>query len=70
MSIIGKLHEFSLYGLITTIICLINNKISFASLRYAATHIGNFRELFLCYLFWSSVLFIPIAIIGAFSTKY
>ena len=70
MSIIGKLHEFSLYGLISAIICLIKNRVSVDSLRYAATHIDGFRGVFLSYLFWASALFIPIAIIGAFSTKY
>ncbi|MBO5567769.1 MAG: hypothetical protein J6A79_02320 [Clostridia bacterium] len=70
MSIIGKLHEFTFYGLISTILCLINKWVSFDLLRNAATHIDGFRGLFLIYLFWASILFIPIAIIGAFSTKY
>lgn len=70
MSIIGTLHEFSLYGLLTTIFCLIKKVVSFESLRHAALHVSNFSSLFQCYLFWASILFIPIAIIGAFSTKY
>ena len=53
MSIIGKLHEFSFYGLISTILCLINKWVSFDLLRNAATHIDGFRGLFLIYLFWA-----------------
>lgn len=70
MSVIGTLHQFSFYGLISTVIALAFNKTSIASLRYAATHSKSFQEFFLCYLFWATVLFIPISIIGAFSTKY
>jgi hypothetical protein len=70
MSIIGKLHEISLYGLISAIIALANGKITFETLKHAAFHPESFINAFVCYLFWASVLFIPIAIIGAFSTKY
>lgn len=32
--------------------------------------ITSFSTFFLAFLFWACVLFIPIAIIGAFATKY
>jgi hypothetical protein len=70
MSIIGKLHEISLYGLITMIVCLINGKITISSLWDTAFHLDGLSMFFKSYLFWASVLFIPIAIIGAFATKY
>lgn len=70
MSILGKIHEISFYGLITTIVCLINRKITLNSLLHSAFHPENFSGIFLFYLFWGSVLFIPIAIIGAFYTRY
>lgn len=70
MSIIGKFHELSLYGLITTIVCLFTGKTSLSTLWEAATHPDSFVMFFNCFLFWASVLFIPIAIIGAFATKY
>lgn len=70
MSFIGKVHEISLYGLITTITCFIYKQITFIDLKNSAFHPEGFLGIFKCYLFWASVLFIPIAIIGAFSTKY
>lgn len=70
MSFIGKLHEISLYGLITNIICLCTGKISFSKLYEAAFHVNDFEMFFQSYLFWASVLFIPLAIIGTFATKY
>jgi hypothetical protein len=70
MSIVGKIHEISFYGLVVTIVCLIKNKLSFSALYYGAFHATNFITYFEFYLFWSSVLYIPIAIIGAFYTKY
>ena len=70
MSIIGKLHEISLYGLIANIICLICGKVTLITLWEAAFHPNSFVGVFQCYLFWASVLFIPIAIIGAVATKY
>lgn len=33
-------------------------------------NITSFSTFFLAFLFWACVLFIPIAIIGAFATKY
>ena len=68
MSIIGKLHEISLYGLITTII--FKEKVSFAQLLQASTEITSYTTFFYSFLFWASVLYVPIAIIGAFATKY
>lgn len=70
MSILGKIHEISFYGLLTSIICFINQRITFNSLFDAAFNPNNFSMFFQAYLFWASVLFIPIAIIGAFATKY
>lgn len=70
MSFVGKFHEISMYGLLTNIICLIFDKYSFQHLCDAAFSPDGFSMLFMCYLFWSSVLYIPIAIIGGFVTKY
>jgi hypothetical protein len=70
MSIIGKFHEISFYGLISAIVCLVTRKTSFGVLWEAATHPDSYVMLFNCFMFWASVLFIPIAIIGAFATKY
>lgn len=70
MSFIGKIHEISLYGFITAIVCLFVGKTSFEVLWESATHPISFAMFFNCIIFWESVLFIPIAIIGAFATKY
>lgn len=65
MSIIGKIHEISLYGLITSVICLCTK-----TLWESAFVVEGFLTFFQAYLFWSMVIFIPIAIVGAFATKY
>lgn len=70
MSIIGKLHEMSLYGLISAVVAFVSGKVSLSTMLQAALHPESFADIFVCYLFWASVLFVPIAIIGAFSTKY
>ena len=70
MSIMGKFHEVSFYGLCTTIFCFIKGYVTFQELWTAAFQPTGFLNIFFCYLFWASALFIPIAIIGAFSTKY
>ena len=70
MSIIGKIHEISFYGLIVTIIGFVKKAFTKNILLSAAFHVCDFKSLFLAYLFWASVLFIPIATIGAFATKY
>ena len=70
MSFLGKLHEISFYGLITTIVCLVMKKISISELITYGFHPQGFPAFFFCYLFWASILFIPIAIIGAYETKY
>lgn len=70
MSILGKFHEISFYSLISTIICLCIGKTTFAALWDAKLHVISFSTFFLAFLFWACVLFIPIAIIGAFATKY
>ena len=70
MAIIGKLHEISMYGLISAIISLVSGKASISSLAYSGFHVTNFSSFFLAFMFWASIAFVPIAIIGAFSTKY
>ncbi|MBQ7921772.1 MAG: hypothetical protein IJ325_04230 [Clostridia bacterium] len=70
MVLIGKIHEISLYGLISAIICLANRLVSFDSLWNSAFDVTSFSTFFEAYLFWASVLFLPIAVIGAFATKY
>lgn len=70
MSFIGSLHELSLYGLVAAIICLLRRDISLQLLWQAAFHPTGLVGIFICYLFWASVLFLPIAIIGALVTKY
>lgn len=71
MSFIGKLHEFSFYGLISTILALISGKLTFTQLIHSYVPANaEFVPIFICVLFWASVLFIPIAVIGAFATKY
>ncbi len=69
MSFIGTLHEISFYGLLANIICLVNSLITKEQLLYSATHVSSFQQFFVSYLFWATVLFIPIAIIGAIATK-
>lgn len=66
----GKVHEISFYGLCTTIACLCLGYVTIEQLWFAAFHPEGFLNIFLCYLFWASALFIPVAIIGAFATKY
>lgn len=70
MSCIGKLHELSLYGLISALISLFSGKTSITSLCRAGFHVSGFSTLFLAYLFWASAVFIPIALIGGFATRY
>lgn len=70
MSILGKFHEISFYSLISTIVCLCTGKTTFAVLWGAKLNVTSFSTFFLAFLFWACVLFIPIAIIGAFTTKY
>ena len=70
MSLIGTLHEISMYGLIACIICLLRGTVTREKLKKSAFHPSGFSGFFRAYLFWASVLFIPIAVIGAFATKY
>ena len=70
MSILGKIHEISFYGVLTTIISLCTGKTSVAALWDAKLNVTSFSTFFLAFLFWACALFIPIAIIGAFYTKY
>lgn len=69
-TIIGKLHEICLYGLLVNIISIVCKKVDISTLWNAAMHVDNFATFFYAYLFWASVLFIPIAVIGALYTKY
>lgn len=70
MSLLGKVHEISFYGLITTLFCLCAGIITFSDLWDAKINITSFETFFLAFLFWACVLYIPIAIVGAFATKY
>lgn len=70
MSILGKFHEISFYSLISTIICLCTDKTSITTMWKAKLNVTNFSTFFLAFLFWACILYIPIAIIGAFATKY
>lgn len=70
MSFLRKLHELSLYGLIANIVCLVNSKTTFLSLWEAAFHPSGIAMVFEAYLFWASVLFVPLAVICAFATKF
>ena len=70
MSILGKFHEISFYSLISAMICLCTGNTTFSALWDAKLNVTSFSTFFLAFLFWACVLFIPIAIIGAFATKY
>ena len=67
---LGKLHEICLYGLYATIACLATGLASLNELLGASLHPAGFTGIFLCFLFWTSVLFVPLSIVGAFATKY
>lgn len=70
MSFWGKIHEISFYGLLTAIINLILKKLSFKYLFASALHPNGVSGVFVSFLFWASILFIPISIIGAVITKF
>lgn len=71
MGLIGTLHQFTFYGIVATIICLVTGRLDVAELLNSAHPATlNFLSIFKMYLFWSCAAFIPIAIIGAFETKY
>lgn len=70
MVIFGKIHEISFYGLLSTLYCLLTGRIQFWDLYYCANNIYGLSDLFGAYMFWSTVLFIPIAIICALATKF
>lgn len=70
MSLPGKLHEISFYGLISLIINLIRGATDLSSVFHSGFHPSGFSGIFECYMFWALVLFIPLVIIGAFYTKY
>lgn len=70
MSILGKFHEISFYAFLSTIICLCTGRVTFADFWEVKLNVTSFSTFFLAFLFWASILFVPVAIIGAFSTKY
>lgn len=70
MSILGKIHEVSFYSVLSSIVCLCMGKTTFSTLWDAKFNITSISTFYLVFLFWGSVLFIPIAIIAAFATKY
>lgn len=70
ISFIGKLHEITFYCLIATIFCLVKGAFSVETLWYSAFDPSAIKGFFQCVLFWGSVSFVPVAIIGAFCTKY
>lgn len=70
MSFWGKLHEISLYGLISAVVGLASGKTTLSALYEAGFHVSGFSGLFLAFMFWASVAFIPVAIVGCFATKY
>ena len=70
MSFLGKLHEISFYGLISTVICLCTGKTTVSALWAGKLDVVNFPTFFLAVLFWACVLFIPIAVIAALATKH
>lgn len=70
MSILGKIHEILLYGVISAIICMVKGAISPAELFYSGLEPTGFIRIFYSYMFWSVILFLPISFIGALATKY
>ena len=70
MSILGKAHEISFYGLLSAIIGIWFGKFDINSLITAGFNVNSFSTFFLAYLFWSVVLFIPISVFGSFQTKF
>lgn len=63
-------HEIAFYGLVTSIVLMFLHYIDFSQLYMCAFHPVTFEQIFCCYLFWSTTLFIPISVICAFQTKY
>lgn len=71
MSVLGKFHEITFYGLISSIVALVCDKLSLDRWADASIHVApGFLGFFISFLFWASILFIPIGIIDAFFTKY
>lgn len=70
MSFLGKTHEVAFYGCLSLIICLINESVNTEALIYSAFNMNSFSTVFQAYMLWSFVLFIPISVTCAFSTKY
>ena len=66
---VGKLHEISFYGLIAAVLCVVMGWTTIGEMcAYAFNPLG-WPDLFLAYMFWASVCFIPLAILGAILTK-
>ena len=70
MSILGKAHEISFYGILSAIIGITLGKFGINSLITAGFNVNSFSSFFLAYIFWSLVLFIPISVFGSFQTKF
>ena len=70
IDLLGKLHELAFYGLLATIFCLLRDKITIDILISNIINYKSFKSLFIMYLFWSTVLFFPVAIIAAYRTKH
>lgn len=70
MSFIGKLHEISLYGIISFVVNLIRGTTTFSSVHSSGFNPEGFVGIFEAYMYWALVLYIPIAIVCAFYTKF
>ena len=45
-------------------------KITISDLYYFGFHVNSFASFFAAYMFWASVLFLPVAVVGALIAKY
>jgi len=70
MAIIGKVHEILLYGVISSIVCVVKGAVSPAELFSSGMTPSGFIGIFYAYMFWSVMLFIPVSFLGALVTKY
>lgn len=70
MSITGKIHEIVLYGVISAIVCIAKGAVSPTELFNSGLEPVGFIGIFYAYMFWSTILFIPVGFIGALVTKY
>lgn len=70
MGFLDKIHEIAFYGVMSLIICLTNGSVTVENLILSCFNIRDFITFFQAYMSWSFVLFLPISISNAFSTKY